>query len=457
MATEEDDELARRQRNAVYDAEDEAEAARSAPKSVTELPEMDFSAPDEPADPPTQQNQPLPTLDTQSAHEPHDFAEEPPDPRQAIAKYVASGEKPDPQAPLRAKLSEIAGRKYQPSAGLTDADIERARADRRAQVGRNDFTQAIQAALLRKPFTPTPPDDVAGGLVARRRGEQADFERSRGLEFDATKALGRGLATGKAPPVLTPYQLEQIKRNAVLDEQRRNDKTAADQRHATERGEDVKFREDQGRRADEAQRRQDRLLEMALRKERDAQTQGLPANMELVDGANPAPEQLKEIGTVDQGADEVHRLANRMRKALRETSRLGRSADPDTISIFRQLQAEMTVAYKNAAKLGQISAGDQALIDAVRPEVTGPIANILRSADSFERQLDGMERSAEDKRAAAMKTVGVRRKGGGAPAEPVAVPEKKPTPPKGIPPDAFFMDGAWWYEESGTLKRHTDG
>lgn len=211
MSTEEDDELARRQRNAVYDAEDEAEEARSAPEAVTELPEMDFSGDDTPDVISGVDNREPDT--TTAADFPSEATRSPmPDPKAAIAKYVASGEKPDPQAPLRAKLSEIAGRKYQPSAGLADADIERARADRRAQVGRNDFTQAIQAALLRKPFTPTPPEDVAGGLMARRRGEQADFERSRGLEFDATKALGRGLATGKAPPALTPYQIEQLKR-----------------------------------------------------------------------------------------------------------------------------------------------------------------------------------------------------------------------------------------------------
>jgi hypothetical protein len=143
------------------------------------------------------------------------------------------------------------------------------------------------------------------------------------------------------------------------------------------------------------------------------QTEGLPANMEIQPGANPAPEQLKDLGVVDRGADEVHKLASRMRALLAESTRAGRVANPDTKRQLQQIQGEMTIALKDSAKLGQISAGDQSLIDSIRPETTSVWENVSRDPASFDRQLQGMEQWADDKRGSAMKSMGVRHKGGG--------------------------------------------
>lgn len=174
------------------------------------------------------------------------------------------------------------------------------------------------------------------------------------------------------------------------------------------------------------------------RKEEKAGTQGLPATMELVAGANPASEQLKDLGVVDRGADEVHRLANRMREVLARSSKLGRVMPTDDRRVLQQLQGEMTVALKDAAKLGQISAGDQALIDSIRPDATG-IDSLLRDYSSFEKQLKGMERYAEDKRNAAMKSIGARRRGGG--GESIDAPKPRPA---GIPENAVEKGGKWY-------------
>lgn len=141
-------------------------------------------------------------------------------------------------------------------------------------------------------------------------------------------------------------------------------------------------------------------------------TEGIPANMELTEGANPAPEQLKDLGTVDRGADEVHQLANRMREVLARSSKLGRAMPGDDRRQLTQLQGEMTLALKDAGKLGQISAGDQALIDSIRPDATG-VEALIRDYGSFDKQLQGMERYADDKRTAAMKSMGARHKDGG--------------------------------------------
>ena len=72
-------------------------------------------------------------------------------------------------------------------------------------------------------------------------------------------------------------------------------------------------------------------------------------------------------------------------------------------------------------------------------------------------KVNALKRLIENKRAEESKSL----KGAGyrVPDSDVAPSAPIPPrgPPKGIPPDAFFDDGAWWYEENGKLMRHTEG
>lgn len=333
------------------------------------------------------------------------------------------------------RIRQLGETEYEPPAGLRDSDLAAASSRDREQVQRDNFTAALASAISRRPARMQSLPSEAGSLTQRRATADAAASRKTSREMDANARLAAALRgeTPKAAPALTPYQQAQLANSGTKRAYDEEQDRIRQERHNQERGEDMKFRDEQARRADDAAKRQDALLSLALRKDKDAQTQGLPANMELEPGANPAPEQLKDLGTVDRGADEVHRLANRMRTLLAESSRLGRAVNPNTVGAFKQIQGEMTLALKDAGKLGQISAGDQSLIDAIRPEATGLLANVMRDPASFEAQLSGMERYAEDKRGAAMKSMGVRRRGGAADPTNEPSPVRPPSPGKLTP------------------------
>lgn len=315
-----------------------------------------------------------------------------------------------------------------PPPGTSDADVAAAQQRDRAEVRRNNFTKAIDSWMGKTPFNPDAAPE-APGLLARRQA--ADAEQAK--QLTAQEKLVAALKGDKDPGALSEFQKYEMDRNARQDTDKAKaakDKSDAETQQLNE------DRQNFGKEltalglnpATASQKDVDRAIQMknananqALaaaqfgdkKKQEDLrQTEGLPANMEIAQGANPAPEQLKDLGTVDRGAEEVHKLANRMREVINGSNRVERVMSPSTRAQLEQLQAEMTLAVKDAGKLGQISAGDQALIDSIRPNATG-FESLIRNPASFDAQLKGMERLADDKRATAMKSMGVHLKSAG--------------------------------------------
>lgn len=144
--------------------------------------------------------------------------------------------KPDDE--FTSKIQGIMSRRYSPSPGLSDADIAAAKKERAKGVARNDFTRAIQAWLLRKPFNPTDPEDVGADLERRREKEQAGFERERSNDLSATAALAKALRGEKAGTKYDdPYHtaLGEQARSLVEERNRKAaDTEAVKQREASE-------------------------------------------------------------------------------------------------------------------------------------------------------------------------------------------------------------------------------
>jgi hypothetical protein len=136
--------------------------------------------------------------------EPADVAPAPPPPpQQDFAPYAPT---PAPKADtsrqdIAKALAGITSRKFTPSAAVNDEAIAKARSDRQAQVRKNDLSRAISDWLMRKPFTPTAPEDEAGQLLEQRGREQADFEKGQQRDLSAASLLARGLKGEKTPPV----------------------------------------------------------------------------------------------------------------------------------------------------------------------------------------------------------------------------------------------------------------
>jgi hypothetical protein len=136
--------------------------------------------------------------------EPPDIAPAPPaPPQQDFASMTPMpAPKPDTSRQDIAKaLAGITSRKFTPSAAVSDEAIAKARSDRQAQVRKNDLSRAISDWLMRKPFTPTAPEDEAGQLLEQRGRERADFEKGQQRDLSAASLLARGLKGEKAPPV----------------------------------------------------------------------------------------------------------------------------------------------------------------------------------------------------------------------------------------------------------------
>ncbi len=120
---------------------------------------------------------------------------------------------------LKEAMRRIASREYKPVAGADNsAAIAKAKAERREQIQRNDFTRAIQAALLRKPFNPTDPDEIDVKAVPDGRRE---FERKQDRDLSMQKALLGSLEKPQRQQApaggLTEYQRIQVARQQRLD------------------------------------------------------------------------------------------------------------------------------------------------------------------------------------------------------------------------------------------------
>lgn len=445
MTTEEED--AKNQRMAVIDREEEAAAKRdelpSEPSPTAHIHDAveQLTPPEEKAPPaapvvsrPMGPVEPPPPVPPDVAPPPE---APPPQPFQP-KDFPSATPAPAPDAGKQSRLDAISsirrlidsGPPQLPSSVNDDALSQARRNDEAAQ-NRSDFSRALVALGARKPFESVPVKSSAEALMEQRkmvRGESgADLQRK--LSGEETIAKLKDDAP-KEPGALSEFQKYEMDRNAREDAGK---KAAATEKTAAEAGQ---LENDRKNFAPEltklglepksaSQKDIDRAIQMknaeatqALARaqfsdkrgqEAKKATEGLPVNMELVEGANPAPEQLKDLGTVDRGVGEVHRLATRMHDVIAESTRLGRALPSDAHRELVQLQGEMTIALKDSAKLGQISAGDQALIDSIRPE-TGGLEGFIRDPSSFDRQLRGMEKFADDKRATAMTSIGARHK-----------------------------------------------
>jgi hypothetical protein len=156
--------------------------------------------------------------------EPPDVAPAPPPPPEKdFAAYAPTpAPKPDTSRQDIAKaLYGITSRRFTPSAAVSDEAIAKARSDRHEQVRKNDLSRAISDWLMRKPFTPTAPEDEAGQLLEQRGREQADFEKGQQRDLSAASLLARGLKGEKTPPVesqsLTDWRRAQADRLKGLE------------------------------------------------------------------------------------------------------------------------------------------------------------------------------------------------------------------------------------------------
>ncbi len=137
--------------------------------------------------------------------------------------------------------------------------------------------------------------------------------------------------------------------------------------------------------------------------------EGMPPGVESIN--NNATDKDKEaLKLALEGHADLKRLTAEYRAVLGKAKGMG-GLERMTGDYRRQLdriQSEMTIAAKNAGGLGQITAGDQGLIDSIRPDATTPWS-VFRDQQSFETQLKGLENWAENKVHAGMEARGFRR------------------------------------------------
>ena len=245
MSTEEDDDLAKRQRNAVYDAEDAAEEARSAPEGETVLPEMDSGDDDKPD---AISGGDTDTPDTTTAA---DYPSEATRSPQPAAPQPVEPPKPDTtKSDIAAALRGIGGKKHTPPASLSDDAIEAARQKRQQQIHGNDLSRAISSWLMRKPFEPTPPEDEAASMLQRRGADEARFRGDRASELSAAALAAKALKGEKVPggsKYDDPYHTALGNQaNSLVDERKRK-AAAEDEKRTREAGELDALRREAGK------------------------------------------------------------------------------------------------------------------------------------------------------------------------------------------------------------------
>lgn len=155
--------------------------------------------------------------------------------------------------------------------------------------------------------------------------------------------------------------------------------------------------------------------------------QGIPDNIEAT--GLPTDKDKEDLKTALAGRAEVRRLANEMRAVLDKAHGAGglERMGGDYRRELNRIQGEMTIAAKNAGGLGQITEGDMGLINSIRPDATSGWS-VLRDRQSFETQLQGFEKWADNKVQSGMEARGFRMKGAG---QPAAKPAGKPSPGPG--------------------------
>lgn len=341
-----------------------------------------------------------------------------PNPSAVLAKTIAS-----PQSDAAARIEEIRSRRYAPSAAVSDEAIAKARADRKAAVGRNDFTRAIQAALLRRPFNPTDPEDEAGDLLRLRQQEQHGFERRQDREFSLQQALAKALKGEKAttPGGLSAYQQAQLNRAAEAEAYRRERDKSTDawraeqakrQQENTEINRDLaesqrEFNRIQANRSyAETRRAHDEAKGERERK----QTEDVPPGYEIDPAANPSADSRKKFTGLVASQRKMKELTAAMRSELQGVSLADRMLPGDKRRRLQQLATQMRIEAKNVADLGALSGPDMGLMEAM---ATDPTSLASLGGGSLEANLAGLDSWADSSVTAGEKAYGIRKAGGG--------------------------------------------
>lgn len=375
---------------------------------------------------------PLSSVDTASAVQTDDeSAVAPPVPAPVAAPDPMKAER------LRAieRIRQLGESEYEPPEGLRDSDIAAASSRDREQTRRDNFTEALAAAIARRPARMQSLPAEGGTLAQRRAQADALAQRKMGREMDANARIAAALkGDTKAPPALTPYQQAQLANagtKRAYDEEQ--DRLRREQ-HGKERDEDLKFREDQARRADEAQKRHEALLALALRKEEKAEAADIPPGHEVVPGAQPSPDSRKKYTALVASQQKMKELTAAMRAELAGAGPMDRMMPGEKRRRLQQLATQLKIEGKNVAELGALSGPDMSLMDAM---VTDPTTVGSLFGGNLSSNLAGMDAWADSAIRAGSKTYGIRPAGGGGGGQPSAIVPTDEKPPAGaIPPNA---------------------
>ncbi len=190
-----------------------------------------------------------------------------------------------------------------------------------------------------------------------------------------------------------------------------------------------------------SERKVNRIEDKTDKKEHEQaqRMEGMPPGIESVSG-NPSDKDKESLKVALEAHEDLKRLSAEMKQVLGSTTDLGRMTGDERRDLNR-IQAEMTIAAKNIGGLGQITAGDSALIDAIRPNATSGWS-ILRDRASLESQLSGLDKWGDNKVESGMKARGFRRSGA-SPSGHAAPERKQSKSGKWMVKDA---SGAWSWE-----------
>src|SRR6185436_14838899 len=141
---------------------------------------------------------------------------------------------PDPSRDFARQLAgSVVGKRYTPSAAVSDAAIAKAQGADRSRREHDNFTAALSAALLRRPYAAPSGEDTAPDLLQQRAREESDFEKGKQQDLSAAALMARALKGEKptaTPGALSEYQKYEMDRNARLDAEKKTgaEKKAAD-------------------------------------------------------------------------------------------------------------------------------------------------------------------------------------------------------------------------------------
>ena len=345
------------------------------------------------------------------------------------------------------RIRELGESSLEAPEGLRDADLAAASKRDRDSVKRANLSETIAAAFARRPARLQQEPSESDDLLKRRHMADAKAGQSLSRKMTAEEKIAAVLK-GEKVDGMTPYQVEQIKRNSVLDAQRREDKTEADKRHEQERGENLKWRETTHNDAVAQQKATLKLAESQFGYKKghdvDEDVKDLgktlgddPVRMmglvEKLEADSKTPD-IPGVGPLDRlkpdllAGDEGLRIRNDMREAVRAmlTMKSGKTVTPQEAADY--------------AKIYGIEGTEQAFREGVKRLRTDMAQTIATKKAGFR---PGVVETYEE------------RGGAKTPALPSPT-EPKRTPPKGLPPNALWHKGAWWYEDGGVMVRHAE-